>query len=128
MQPITITESALLIRIAKLYHDQMTPEALYEAARGVWKIGEDRSKVEYAFAVAGGIVREVYVVNQWHPAGTIPYATREAKEIQIEGRWEFSGKPADEKTRTKYVGTSVAHYFRRGHTNPIFYVNAKEET
>lgn len=45
MQSVNVAESALLIRIARLYHDQMTPEALYEAVRGVWKVGMARAIV-----------------------------------------------------------------------------------
>lgn len=128
MQSVNVAESALLIRIARLYHDQMAPEALYEAVRGVWKVGVARSNVELVFAVANGIVREVFVVNQWHPAGTTHYVTRNMKDIQVRGRWEFTGIPASDKIRNKYIGKSVAHYFQRGNANPIFYVNAKVET
>lgn len=101
---------------------------LYEAVRGVWKVGVARSNVELVFAVANGIVREVFVVNQWHPAGTTHYVTRNMKDIQVRGRWEFTGIPASDKIRNKYIGKSVAHYFQRGNANPIFYVNAKVET
>lgn len=127
MQSVNVTEPALLIRIAKLYHDQMTPEMLYEATRGVWKVGVARSNVDLAFAVSNGIVREVYVVNQWHPAGTIRYVTRDMKDVRVKGRWEFIGIPASDKIRNKYIGKSVSHYFQRGNANPIFYVNAKVE-
>lgn len=125
MQSVNVAESALLIRIARLYHDQMTHEALYEAVRGVWKVGMARNSVEFVFAVANGIVRQVFVVSQWHPAGTTPYVTRDMKDIQVEGHWEFNGIPASDKIRNKYIGRSVAHYFQRGNANPIFYVNAK---
>jgi len=72
MQSTSVDEPALLIRIAKLYDQRMTPEALYEATRGVWRVGDKRERVSYASAVAQGLVREVFAVMQWHPAGSTP--------------------------------------------------------
>lgn len=125
MQSVNVAEPALLIRIARLYHDQMTSDELYEAVRGVWKVGAARNNVKLVFAVANGIVREVFVVHQWHPAGTTRYVTRNMKDVQVNGRWEFTGIPASDKIRNEYVGKSVAHYFQRGNVNPVFYVNVK---
>jgi len=120
---VNVSEPALLIRIAQLFSERMPPQALYEATRGVWRIGERRSAVRYALAVADGLVREVFAVNQWHPAGTTPYNTRAPKDVRLAGRWEFTGALAPEPLRAKYIGKSVAHYFPRGATNPIKYVN-----
>jgi uncharacterized protein len=50
---------ALLIRINQLFHYGMTPIELYDATRGIWRIGPAREKVELALAVFQGIVREV---------------------------------------------------------------------
>ena len=123
MKEIEVTEPALIIRIAKLYKEGLSEQALYEATRGVWRVGTRRDAVEYALAVAGGVVREVFVVRQWHPAGTTKYATREPSQVEVEDRWEFTGSIAPAAVRAKYVGGSVAHYFVRGATNPVFYVN-----
>jgi hypothetical protein len=120
---VNVGEPALLIRIARLFDERMPPQALYEATRGVWRIGERRSSVRFALAVADGVVREVFAVNQWHPAGTTPYSTRSPKEVRLAGRWEFTGSLAPESLRSKYIGKSVAHYFPRGATNPIMYAN-----
>src|SRR5205085_6736356 len=124
MPEVDVAEPAILIRIAKLFNDRMSEQALYEATRGVWKLGERREGVHYALAVAGGIVQEVFTVGQWHPAGSTRYTTREPSEVQVEGRWEFTGSRAPAALREKYVGRSVAHYFVRGATNPVLYVNA----
>ena len=124
MRAVSVTEPAILIRIAKLYSNRMTPEALYEATRGVWRVGEKRELVKLAFAVSDGVVREVFSVNQWHAAATTPYYTRPLTEVQVTGRWEFTGTGAPESVRSRYVGGSVAHYFARGASNPVLYVNA----
>ena len=125
MPPIEITEPALLVRISKLFHEKMSQEQLYEATRGVWTIGGNRDQARYAFSIAGGLVREVYEVGTWQPAGTSAYKTRPREDVAIPGRWEFSGKLAPEAIRQKYIGNSITHYFQRGNSNPINYVNIK---
>jgi hypothetical protein len=122
---LTVTEPALLVRISKLYETGMSPQHLYEATRGVWKLGSDKDSAEYALSVAHGVVQEVYAVGVWHPAGTTPYSTRPLSEVSIPGRWEFTGKVAPEAVRSKYLGKSVAHYFEKGNANPVNYVNIK---
>jgi hypothetical protein len=125
MPEIQITEPSLLIRISKLYHEQMTDEQLYEATRGVWRIGGDRDFAQFALSIANGIVKEVYQIGAWQPAGTANYKTRPQKEVSIAGRWEFTGTVAPASVRTKYVGKSAAHYFDKGNSNPINYVGIK---
>lgn len=123
MSEVTISEPALLIRIPKLWTATMSRQALYEATRGVWKIGERREEARFALSIADGIVREVFAIVQWHPAGTTEYQTRPRKDIEVEGRWEFTGAVAPEDVRSKYIDKSVSHYFQRGNSNPILYVN-----
>jgi hypothetical protein len=123
MQQVTVTEPAVLIRIRRTYDRKLSRQALYEVTRGVWKVGDRREQVELALAVFDGVVREVYLVDQWHPAGSTGYQTRPRKDVEIEGRWEFSGSVALENVRSKYLDLSVAHYFARGNSNPILYVN-----
>jgi hypothetical protein len=102
----------------------MDPEELYEATRGVWTVGERRERAKFVLAIAGGIVREVYAIHQWHPAASTSYRTRPLRDIKISGRWEFTGAVALDDPRSKYLGQSVAHYFGRGNVNPVTYVNA----
>lgn len=123
MSAANITEPALLIRIAKLFKPRMSGTAVYEATRGVWVVSERRDAVKYALCVANGTVQEVYEVGTWQPAGTASYTTRPRNQVTVAGRWEFVGKVAAPYIRNKYVGRSVAHYFRRGNVNPINYVN-----
>lgn len=122
--PVDIEEPALLIRVAAKYRQGMSAAEIYEVTRGVWRLGERRDRAEIAVAVFGGVVRAVYRIGSWHSAGSTTYATRPAEDVCVAGRWEFSGAPADRSIATKYVGRSVAHYFKRGATNPVLYVNA----
>lgn len=72
---VEIAEPALLIRISQRFGDGMSKDKLYESTRGVWVIGERRCNASFAFSVANGIIREVYEIKTWHPAGSTPYLT-----------------------------------------------------
>ncbi len=129
MTEINITEPVLLIRTSKLFKEGMSYKELYEITRGVWKIGANRDKAEYACCVANGIVQEIYTIQKWQPAGTTPYEMPVMADANTkgkwEGRWEFKGKVAPDSIRNKYKGKSVAHYFAKGNANPINYINIK---
>lgn len=119
-KPVTVHHNAMLITINRLYRSDMTAEELYESTRGIWKVGSRREEVDYAMAVYQGVVREVYAVKSWHPAGTLEYRTRHDIDARRDsGRWEFDGSVA-EGIRNEYVGFSVG----RGGQNPIRYVTA----
>ena len=120
---VDIDEPVVLIRISQLFNSSMTEEELYEATRGVWKMGNRRENAKYAFSVAEGTIQEVYEIESWLPAGTLKYKTRPRHDIDIDGRWEFAGKSAGSDLRSKYVGKSIKHYFLQGASNPITYVN-----
>jgi hypothetical protein len=119
-----IKHKAMLITINKLYRSNMSPEELYEVTRGIWVVGKDRDRVELALAVYQGIVREVYRVSCWEPAGSRPYKTLDSKGYKGSGRWEFVGEVAGD-VRDAYINKSVRKYLRRGSQNPIKYVNVK---
>lgn len=120
-EPATVDVPAVLIRINRLYRHTMSAHELYEATRGVWKMSRRREKAEYAFAVFNGVVREVYRIDKWSPAGTTPYTTRDSSVFD-QSRHEFVGH-VDDELSTKYVGKSVESYFTKGMRSPVVYVN-----
>jgi hypothetical protein len=121
--PVEITEPTLLIRINRRYEPAMEGVALYEATRGVWRIGERRNRAKLAMAVFHGVVRAVYAIQAWHAAGSTPYVTRDRASVTRPGRWEFTGAPADCETRDRYVGKSVVKYLGKNVQNPVVYVH-----
>lgn len=123
---VTIDVPAILIRVNRLYRHDMPASELYEATRGVWKLSSRRAKAQYAFAVFESVVREVYTIEAWHPAGTTPYVHRDGAHFRSHEpeRWEFTGKVARDEIRNVYVDHSVAKYFKRGQQSPVVYVNA----
>jgi len=116
-------DKVILISVGKSYTRGMSEEELYEYARGIWKVNENRHKAELALVVFQGIVREVYRISKWYKAGTLPYKYRDSSSFDSSKRWEFEGEKAEEDIRTKYIGKSVRKHFSKGSRNPIKYVN-----
>lgn len=116
--PVTIKHKAILLNLNRLYRCDMTPLELYETTRGTWVVGERRHGVEYAMAVYKGVIREVYRIAQWYPAGTLEYKTRDASLLKMVNRYEFTGKVADD-IRKEYVD----FYIGKSGQNPVRYVN-----
>ena len=121
---VTITEKVILINISQLYRYGMSELELYDATRGIWKVGARRTKAAFAFCVYGGIVREAYSISAWVPAGsTMTRRDFSEKDYRLAERHEFVGKVAPEQMRKKYLGKSVRQYLAKGSQNPIKYVN-----
>lgn len=120
---VNISEPALLITINRLYRSGMKDEELYEATRGIWKVGKRREKARYAFAVYQGIVREIYQIQRWQPAGTDRYISRDDSYFPESKRWEFVGIVAEDNIRSLYLRRSVRHLLGDSNQNPIRYIN-----
>lgn len=120
-RPVKITEPAISIAINKLYRSRMTPQMLYEVTRGVWRIGERREGARYALAVYHCVVKEVYEIESWHPAGATEYLERKlAPKRDIAGRHEFLGHVAPDRIRRRFLGRRVNEAVSQ---NPIRYFN-----
>jgi hypothetical protein len=66
-----------------------------------------------AYAVHHGVVKEVYEIHNWVPAGTQQYFTRDVNERFLkslpskEKYFEFVGRKAPDKIRERYKGKIV---------------------
>lgn len=115
-----IRENIVIIKINKSFREGMSENELYDATRGCWKRKiASVEKADYALAVAYGIVKQVYQIDEWLPAEnevreTIPY-----NEAVDAGRIIFKGRIADEEIRKKYLDHSVAGLFKRGEVAPV---------
>ena len=99
----------------------MTARELYEATRGYWRVSLRKAeRAEYALSVWGGVVRAVYKIEKWLPAGTVPRPTLPDAETPT-GRYAFAGRCAEGDIRDKYMGRSMAGLFQKGEANPIKY-------
>jgi hypothetical protein len=120
-RPAEVKEDVILIRINRLYRSNMNARELYEATRGVWKVGLRRYKAKYAMAVYQGIVREVYRIDRWVPARYSEYATRKPAELKKRGKWEFEGK-VEKEVSGRYMGKSARKYLPKHSQTPVQYV------
>jgi hypothetical protein len=114
----------VLIKISGFNGDASEASAmvLYDATRGTWRVKRASvDKTEYAAAIFGGVIREVYRVAAWLPAESTLYLDPN-RNFEPNGRLEFVGKVAENATRDQYRWRSVAHLYSRGAANPIMYV------
>ena len=124
-----IIDNIMLIRINKRYRNDMTPLELYESTRGYWRLNvENAKKVDYVLAVYDGMVLEVYEAVEWFPALSTYMGTRQSELTRedMEGRYEFVGKIANEDIRKRYADKSVKEFFSPSNQNPIKYVWGKK--
>jgi len=124
----TIIDKACLIRINKLFRYGMSGQELYDATRGIWRISPETHNPDFAFAVYGGVVQEVYRIAKWFKAGTTYYSSREDElDSRLQGmdaeRQELVGAIAEEKIRRRYRYKSVRKYLPKNSQNPVLYVN-----
>lgn len=118
-----ITHPAVLINVSRMYRYGLSALDLYDVTRGVWKVGPRRSRAEFAFCINGGIIRAVYEIAAWVPAGsTMTTRTFEEKDYNLGERFEFVGNIASQAMLKRYIGKSVKSYFAPGAQNPIKYV------
>lgn len=121
--PAVISEPAILIRIAQAFRYGMSGVELYDATRSSWVVAQQRRvSPVLALAVFEGVVKEVYHIQAWLPAGST-FRTDYPAGLPSEGRLEFVGRRAEDHIRSKYLNRSVASYFPAKSQNPIRYVN-----
>jgi len=112
----------ILININRSFRSGMTENELYEATRGIWRIGKRRESAKFACAVFQGVVRETYEIECWQPAGSDKYLTRDDSWFAKSGRWEFRGSKASDDVSARYNGHSVKPLLGRTQF-PIRYIN-----
>ena len=116
---IEVTDPAIAIKINRTFAYGMDAETLYESTRGVWVIARSRApQARCALAALHGVVKEVYEIESWQPAGETPYCSRVFEPGDFQGRAEFASKIAADSIREKYLGKRV---IEDKNQNPIRY-------
>jgi hypothetical protein len=99
-------------------------------AQGKLKVNSERArKAQYGIAVFKGVIVEVYEISNWIPAPALPldpnYSAKSKINLKegLSGRYEFEGKLASKEIRDKYINQPIHHYFKKGNSNPIKYMN-----
>jgi hypothetical protein len=95
------------ILINRDYRPSFGDLELFEITRGIWsaKMKTLSKDAIHAYATFHGVVKEVYEIHSWVPAGTQEYFTRGLNPERLENaRWEFVGRKAPKDVRDIYVG------------------------
>ena len=89
----------------------MAQGSLYDATRRAWRANLERaSKIKIVLSVIGGIVREVYEVDEWY------------QSAEANNRIEFSGKVANDDVANIFRGKMIPEYYRKqGMSSPFLY-------
>ena len=133
-----IKHRIMVIKINRLYEENMDPDALYSVVRGIWKASKERAqKVEYVFGVYRSVIVAVYKPTEW-------FACKEAKDklprkdivlsAENENRIFFvdesyeKGNPLDDNQKF-YIGKSVAEISSiKNSQNPISYLDPEKKS
>lgn len=110
-------EGALLVNIKNSYSIYLTPQKLYKATRGNWKIDVKKiSKIKYVVAYYEGVIQEIYEPKSWE----------QQTKGNDEGRWGFEGCLTRDKIRKKCLNKDISEYISKGR-NPIRYLFSSEK-
>lgn len=126
-EPADIVQPVVLINIRQEWDRALSPEALYERTRQYWYCSPRRHPARYALAVARGVIRAVYRIENWYPVDLTKThwdSKRKGAKKPLPrqtSRWAFEGPEAVELRH--YVGKSVRHLQNPGNQNPIRWVN-----
>lgn len=116
-------DNVMLIKVNKLYRNDMDTNEIYEITRGYWRVSyEQAKKIKYALAVYYGMVLEVFEIAEWFPALTTMMVQRVDNRDELKKRYEFVGRLAPDSIRKKYKNKSVSNIFTKGEQNPIRYI------
>lgn len=113
----------ILLDVSARYKAGISALELYEITRGAWRIGTRKDKARHAMAVANHVVKEVYVIDSWHRAGTTPYRVKPFEPFAIDGRWEFLGHLAEHALRNQWIEQSVEHLMNTRLRNDVVYIH-----
>tara|TARA_Y100000589_G_scaffold242362_1_gene229926 strand:- start:613 stop:1416 length:804 start_codon:yes stop_codon:yes gene_type:complete len=94
------------ILINKDYKPTFGALETFEITRGIWPQSQKTisKDAKYAYATFGGVVKEIYEIHSWVPAGTQQYFTVKHSKERLENcTCEFIGKIASDEIRDLYL-------------------------
>ena len=117
----------IAILINKAYKPHFGYMETFEVTRGIWnknmKTASESHNAKFAYATFNGVVKDVYIIHSWVPAGTQAYFTRpdiKSSERIKKAQWEFVGTRAPDEIRERYVGKLIEK--NRSYGNPFVFV------
>ena len=129
-----ITVPAVLIKIEKEWHEQLTPDQLYERTRRYWCCNPRRKRIppQYGLSVARGIIREVFEIDGWEDYDMSLVTIDPTRVVQQRSEADQNGQvrkgfigivTRNRPLHRALIGKSVRHLSGRGKQNLITYVN-----
>jgi hypothetical protein len=93
--------------------------SLYEVTRYAWRLDPKRAeRAECILSVYKGIIKDVFIAEQWLPAVTENFPGHNP----VEGRYGFVGGSAPDSIKQQYIGKRIPEkYSKKGASNPIKY-------
>ena len=62
--------------------DKLSQLEQYDGYRGIWKISKSKAKdLKYVFAIHNNIIKNVYLIEEWHDGNTTEYKTRKINQM-----------------------------------------------
>ena len=107
----------LLINVNRSFKNN---DDLYNAVRFAWKLKpENAEKADYVLAIEKGIIRGVFIADEWHKARKEYFPEFENRTNK---RYGLIGRKADDEIANLYIGKRIPDEFRKkGTSNPIKY-------
>ena len=114
-ETVVFKHKSLIINVSRT----ATESSLYESTRYAWRLSLAKAQdADVILPVINGIIKNVYVADQWLEASTENFPGRDS----VQGRYGFVGKEAASELIEYYVGKRLPDDFRKkGASNPIRY-------
>lgn len=111
-----IAHNVLMITINK----SIINSEIYDAVRFAWRLNiKKAAQADYVLAVKQGVICGIFVIEQWKEAKKINFPEF---NVDIEGRFGFVGKEAEDSIKQLYMRKRIPEKFRqKGASNPIKY-------
>jgi len=101
-EPVTFKHGVVLININHSYSSGI---GVYDAVRYAWKINRHRaSSCEYVLAVYKGIIKGVFIAEEWLEATQENFPGFPRPEDGAPTRYGFQGKEAPKQIKDLYIG------------------------
>ena len=106
---VSTKHAGLAFNLNKSYRSSISDIELLENTRGSWARVPRDPELKYAYATYNSIVKEVYEIRLWLPAGTQHSFFRDKKlgDVRLKNRYEFVGAIASNEIRSRYKGKLI---------------------
>jgi hypothetical protein len=126
-----ITVPAILIKIAREWHPNLTADQLYERTRRYWKCNPENRRIppKFAFSIANGEIVQIYEIHSWERYQMSKAVVDTTRLVKVrppqqygQVRKGFLGAVTKNRDLVQQIGKSIQH-IPFGTGSPFAYVN-----